>query len=282
VRSSIPTTALAAACALVAAVVALDSPSAAQRHGARDAGLRVERIRLPRPPTVSAGDRILTLVRVDPRRYAFRFLSEGHEGPRRPLTQWVRDFGLTGGINAGMFLPDGRSVGFLMHEGIVRSHRHPSRFEAFLGFGRPERPEEIAVGGPSCGRGLGWFRERYRSVLQARRLLLSCEGEARPWPNRRRYSVAAFGVDEHGWAVLVHSRTPYRMSVFSEMLASLHLGLRGLAYMEGGPEASLVVETETERVHEVGSWEDGFNRNDDNRAFWDLPNIVGFAPRGHR
>jgi hypothetical protein len=63
------------------------------------------------------------------------------------------------------------------------------------------------------------------------------------------------------------------------MLAEPSLGLRGVVYMEGGPEASLVVEAGEASVREVGSWEDGFNPNDDNRAFWDLPNVLGFAPR---
>ncbi|MEM7608737.1 MAG: hypothetical protein AAF411_25570, partial [Myxococcota bacterium] len=54
------------------------------------------------------------------------------------------------------------------------------------------------------------------------------------------------------------------------------------AYSEAGlllAEASLVLQGEGERVTEVGSYEDDFNENDDNRAFWDLPNIIAAAPR---
>ena len=52
-----------------------------------------------------------------------------------------------------------------------------------------------------------------------------------------------------------------------------------MIYLEGGPEASLVVSAEGQRVREVGSYEDGFNENDDNVEFWDVPNVIGFAPR---
>jgi hypothetical protein len=249
-------------------------------EGQERPGIVVERHRAPRPSPTGFGDGIITVVRVDLRRYAFRFLSESHEGRRRPLPEWIDDHALTGGINAGMFLPGGRSVGFMMEDGEVRSDRQPRRFTGVLAFGPRGLEAPLGIGGAGCERDLGWFRAHYRSVLQSRKLLIDCEGHARPWPNRRRYSAAAIGGDEEGRAVLVHSRTPYRMEVLSRMLESMHLGIRGLAYMEGGPEASLVVTHPEARVREMGSYEDGFNPNDDNRAFWDLPNVIGFALRG--
>lgn len=255
---------------------ALAAPLDAQVEGL---GIVVERIRAPRAPDVEVGDRTITLVRVDLRAYRLRFLTESHEGPRRPLPDWVRDFGLTGGINAGMFLPSGRSCGFLMADGEVRSDRHPAadRWNALLGFDPEGTSAPFAIGG-ACGRDLGGMRSAYRSVLQSRRLLLDCEGSPTNW-RTNRFSAAAIGTDREGRAVFVHVRTPYRMQVLSAMLAAPELGLRGLAYMEGGPEASLVVRAGDDRVSEMGSYEDGFNPNDDNHVFWDLPNVVGFAPR---
>lgn len=243
------------------------------------AGLVVEQHRLPRAASAGVGDQTLTPVRVDPARYRFRMLSESHEGPRRPLPRWVRDEGLAGGINAGMFLPDGRSVGFLMQGDEVRSDRHPSRFRGYLGFD-PRRPSAapFRLGGHGCGGGLEWMRARYRSVLQVREVLVDCAGEAGTW-RTRRYSMAGIGSDTGGNVVLVHVRTPYRMHVLAEMIAELELGIRGLVYLEGGPEASLVVDAEGQRVLRMGSWEDGFNPNDDNRAFWGLPNVIGFEAR---
>ncbi len=247
--------------------------------GQEQPGIVVERHHAPRPSPTGVGDGIITVVRVDLRRYTFRFLSESHEGRRRPLPAWIRDEGLTGGINAGMFLPDGRSVGFLKQGGEVRSDRRPRRFRGAIAFDPLASGPALAFGGDGCAHDLSWLSARYGSVLQSRTLLLDCEGHALPWPNRRRYSAAAIGGDAEGRVVLVHSRTPYRMEVLSRMLESMHLGIRGLAYMEGGPEASLVVAHPRARVSETGSYEDGFMENDDNHAFWDLPNVIGFAPR---
>ena len=264
-------------CALALAL-ALVAPLGAQEEESASEGITVERIRAPRAPEVEVGDRIITLVRVDLTRFRLRFLTESHEGPRRPLPDWIRDFALTGGINAGMFLPSGRSCGFLMADGEVRSDRHPSaeRWNALIGFDPAGSASPLAIGG-GCGRDLGGMRGAYRSVLQSRRLMLDCEGAATNW-RTNRFSAAAFGADREGRAVFVHVRTPYRMQVLSQMLAAPELGLRGLAYMEGGPEASLVVRG-GDPVSEMGSYEDGFNPNDDNREFWDLPNVIAFSPR---
>ena len=47
----------------------------------------------------------MTLVRIDLSAYRLRFLNESHDGPRRPLPDWVRDFRLAGGINAITIIP---------------------------------------------------------------------------------------------------------------------------------------------------------------------------------
>lgn len=243
----------------------------------------VERVRLPRAPEIEIGDRIATLVRVDLRRYAFRFLTESHDGPRRPLPTWVREHRLTGGINAGMFLPSGRSCGYLRARGEVRSDRRPARFDAVIGFDpRATSTPAFDIGGTGCMRGFDRMLGDYDSVLQGARMMVDCEGRPQRSWRTARYSAALLGADREGRAVLVHVRTPYRMHVLAAMLAEPTLGIVGLVYMEGGPEASLVVDAPSARVAEIGSYEDGFHESDSNRVFWDLPNIVGFAPRDSR
>jgi uncharacterized protein YigE (DUF2233 family) len=260
---------------LAAAVGLLHTPSRAQESS----GITVERYRAPVAPEVAAGDRRITIVRVDPARFELRFLTTMHHGEARTLPEWVRDFELAGGINAGMFLPGGRPLGHMQFRGEVWSARRPRNHEAVIAFDPLSRPgRAFAIGGAGCGEDLDAMRTSFGSLLQARRLLVDCAGRPTRWQTAR-YSAAAIGVDRDGRVVLVHSRTPYRMAVLARMLAAEELGIRGLAYMEGGPEASLVVSHGSARVREIGSWEDGFNLNDDNRVFWDLPNVIGFAPR---
>lgn len=250
--------------------------------GAQDAPagstLVVERIELPRRPPVAAGDGVLTVVRVPLDRYRIDVLSSVRDGAPRPLDRWVSDHGLAGGINAGMFLPNRRPVGTLIDDGEVLSDRDPGRFNAFVGWDPRGRGDPIAVGGAGCPVGREGILGRYRSAVQGFRMMVDCRGRARPWPTRRRYSAAAFGRDDQGRAVFIHSRTPYRMEVLNRMLAD-GLGIRGLVYMEGGPEASLIVRDGAHRVTEIGSWEDGFWENDDNDRLWEIPSVIGFRRR---
>lgn len=235
--------------------------------------------RAPRASTTRTGDREITVVRVDPRRFVFRFLSEVVDGPRRTLPRWVRDHHLVGGINAGMFMSDGRSVGYMMRDDVALSARRPATFRGVIALDpRATTDAAVRLGGDGCGGDVDSLRRAYRSILQVREVLIDCSGQPRSW-STRRYSAAALGMDTRGNVVLVHVRTAYPMNVLARMLTDLNLGLRGLTYLEGGPEASLVVADGETRVSEMGSWEDGFNPNDDNRVFWDLPNVIGFTRR---
>lgn len=247
---------------------------------AQDDSLSIERVRLPRAPEVRAGDRTLTVVRVDLRRHRLVVLSSVRDGAPRTLDAWVRDHHLVGGINAGMFLPNRRPVGTLIDRDEVLSDRSPRGFDAVVGWDPRERGGPlIAAGGRGCSSDLDGLRRSFRSVIQGYRMMVDCRGRAIPWRNQRRYSAAAFGADRDGRAVFVHSRTPYRMRELNRMIADLDLGIRGLVYMEGGPEASLVVRDGARSVTEIGSWEDGFNESDDNRELWAIPSVIGFARR---
>ena len=70
------------------------------------------------------------------------------------------------------------------------------------------------------------------------------------------------------------------MHDFVDMLRALPLDLKRLMYVEGGPEASLYVAVDgKDVVSQFGSFETGFREMDDNKEFWPLPNVIGFAPK---
>ena len=240
-------------------------------------GIVVERIQLPRRSELAIGDAVATIVRVDLRRYRFTFLTQ-RDGAARPLDRWVREHHLAGAINAGMFLHGGRPCGFVQLRGTVLNDRRPARFQSVVAFDPIGQAASFAVGGTGCGADLDETRRHFGSLLQGTRALVDCHGTPTNW-RTGRYSSASLGVDGEGRAVLVHVRTPYRMNVLARMLAAPELGIRGLVFMEGGPEASLIVNAEGQRVALMGSWEDGFHEADDLHELWDLPNVVGFESR---
>ena len=61
-------------------------------------------------------------------------------------------------------------------------------------------------------------------------------------------------------------------------LAVSKLDLAGALFLEGGPEASLVVRGSDGELQRVGSYEQGFVENDENRSFWWLPNVLALEP----
>lgn len=237
----------------------------------------IERLPAPFPPPVAVGDARVTVVRIDPRTHPLRLLTASAHGGARTAPQWARAFGLRGVANAGMFLEGGRSVGLMVSRDETNQGRVHPRYGAFLAFD-PVRAGDapVAMFGRSCpGFDLPRVRARYRAVVQSI-ALLDCSGRPIPSGGRRAYSASAIGIDRQGRVAFVHVRTPYTMGGFRRILASPAVGLVSAMYLEGGPEASLWVRGDRETVEEIGSFESGFFESDDNRRFWEIPNVIGF------
>ncbi len=236
-------------------------------------GLTLERHALP------DGDTCLTLVRIDPRRWRFELRTAAADGGARPAPRWSEEFDLTGVINTSMFADDERSIGLLRDARTVNNPRDNARLGGFLLFDPVDaRDPPVAIAGRSCpGFDLAALQQRYRGIVQDYRML-DCDGKAIAWADEKTFSAAAIGLDREGRVVFIHSRTPFRMTRFNQIIAAPELGLAGAIYVEGGPEASLYVKAGGEEVREVGSFETGFF-DESNRTFWAIPNVLGFAPR---
>jgi hypothetical protein len=65
------------------------------------------------------------------------------------------------------------------------------------------------------------------------------------------------------------------MCELSRRLLALPLGLVRAMHVEGGPEASLSVHGMGIDLSLSGSYETGFNENDQNQLQWPIPNVLG-------
>jgi len=256
-------------------------PDAAAPPRSAPEGIVVERIPIHLPPAVAVPNPTLTLVRIDPRKYAPRlFTAAEHDGPRT-VTAWAKQFGLIAVVNASMYDQSGKSVSFMVDGERINNARDDARFGGLLAFGedRDASVAPIAMVGRSCSQvDVAALRKGYRTVIANYRLL-DCAGAPISWKDEKAYSAAAIGMDRDGWVVLAHSRAPYRMEAFARVLGAPELRIVSAVYVEGGPEASLLVEADGLSVREVGSYESHFREDDGNTAFWDIPNVIGFAPR---
>lgn len=240
-------------------------------------GITVERI--VGPPADGLGDGLVTLVRIDMRhRHLTLVTAESEDGVFRPAPEWAARAGLVAGINAALFEPDGRPTALYVEDGVERSP-DDARFGGLLAFD-PIDPSDapFVLTGRDCpGVDVSSLRSRYRNVVANYRLL-GCSREPIAWLDEDRYSSAAFGVDREGRFVLVHSTTPYRMTDLARTLADPSLGLVAVHYVEGGPKATVHVETDHGPMTLIGSRDEDAHAAD-RRGPRPIPNVLGVVPR---
>lgn len=229
-------------------------------------GLNVERWHVT-SATPIAGEPCIDVVRADPARYALRALS----AERKSAQAWQRDLGAVAITNAGMFHDTGEPVGLVVSDAETRGIDN-EKFGGYFAWD-PIAPKLPPVA--TLGRGCGEIAS-YRSLVQSYRLL-DCAGGAIAWKDPKHYSAVAIGTDRTGRIVFLHARGAFTMHELSVALAAHDLA--GAIFLEGGPEASLVVHGPDGTLERVGSYETSFVENDDNRAFWDLPNVITLVPR---
>ena len=235
-------------------------------------GLTVERWHVA-DATPATGEPCIDVVRADPTRYELRALTD----KSRTATEWQRTFDLVAVINAGMFHDSGEPVGLVVADTKSRGVDN-AKFGGYFAWD-PSTAQLPAV--TVVGRGCANDQDRaqYRSFVQSYRLL-DCSGGAIHWQDPKQYSAAAIGVDRAGRIVFVHARGAFTMRELSNELAAHDLA--GAIFLEGGPEASLVVHGADGTLERVGSYETSFVENDGNHDFWRLPNVIALVTSSGR
>ena len=229
----------------------------------------------------AVGDSTVTVVRVDPARYEFRLLSAKLLGLAEGLTapEWAERQAVLGVINAGMFQADHlTSVGHMRDGDRINNGRWNKDNAAFAAGPLVPGLAPARILDRTCDDWPALSRQ-YRILVQGIRMI-DCKRKNTWAQQPRKWSTACVGADGEGRVLLVHVRSAYSTHDLVDVLLALPLGLRGLMYVEGGPEASLYVKLAGRvAVSEVGSFETGFFEADENRAFWPLPNVIAFAAR---
>jgi uncharacterized protein YigE (DUF2233 family) len=221
--------------------------------------------------TARIGDGQLHIARIDPAHFRFTLLTAaGTHSARKTARQWARQNGCVAAINAAMFRPNGLPVGFAKVDGQVLQTHHSSDRSVFVFNGDHARLLDLA-----CET----FDENdHQNALQGIRMI-SCTG-ANVWSQQeRRWSIAALGQDGEGRILFLHARSPLSVHDFIAAVQGMPLGLTRAMYLEGGPEATFYLNAGGAEIERVGSYETGFNENDDNAGAWPLPNVIGVIPR---
>jgi len=257
--------AMLAASALVATPAFADPPSLTWRtlapgldHGQARIASRI-------------GDRQLHIARIDPAHFRFHLLTAaGTHSARKTARQWAQQNQCVAAINAAMFRPNGLPVGFAKADGhIIQPQRNSDR-SMFVFDAESARLLDLS--------GDTFAESEHDNALQGIRMI-SSEGR-NVWSQQpRSWSIAALASTSDGRILFLHARSPLSVHDFIAAIQSLPLNLASAMYLEGGPEATLYLNAGGAEIERVGSYETGFNENDDNVAAWPLPNVIGVVPR---
>ena len=235
---------------------------------------------LPSPRPAAVGDSLVRVLRIDPERFRFQLLNASAAKGGRPRTarEWCEAEGMVAAINASMYQTDHRTSVSLMRTREHTNNPRLSKDMAILAFDRNVADvPEVTILDREC-EDFESLRSRYGTLVQSIRML-SCRGR-NVWSQQpRRWSTAAIAVDEQGRILFVHVRSPYSTHDLIDILRELPLKLTRAMYVEGGPEAQLFVRSGGVAVELVGSFETGFNENDDVAIAWPVPNVVAISRR---
>jgi uncharacterized protein YigE (DUF2233 family) len=219
------------------------------------------------------GDRQLHIVRIDGAHNRFVLLtaSATNTAPRT-ARQWANENNLIAATNAGMFRANRLPVGFAKANGRVIQPTQSSDRSIFVFDDSSARllDTECDSFDPSA----------HSNALQAIRMI-SCNGR-NVWSQQPRiWSTACIAEDASGKILFLHARSPLSVHDFIDAIRALPLNLTRAMYLEGGPEATLFARgtAAAAAIERVGSYETGFNENDDNTIAWPLPNVIGVVAR---
>jgi hypothetical protein len=224
-------------------------------------------------PAPAPGDGKIWVVRIDPARFELKLVSASASDARpRTVRAWATGSGAVAAINAGMFQTDGlTSLGLLKTRAHENNPRRAARFKAVLAFDplAPGLPP-VRIVDAACGEDS--LLSRYGSQLQSIRMV-SCDRQNVWAPDAKRWSTAAVGVDGHGRALFIHARSPWPVHDLVNALLALPIDLRRAMYLEGGPEAQLVVRAGGREVERLGAFEGSAEEGARGLA-WEIPNAV--------
>jgi hypothetical protein len=225
------------------------------------------------------GDSTATILRADPAKLDLKLL-QANELKANPLTakEWGTKTGAVAVFNAGMFEPDDASTGYMRSATYSSQPKWRADYNAVLMFGpKAAADPALRIADRKCEDATA-LAGKYYTVVQSIRMI-GCKGETTWGESTRRWSAAVIGVDSKARLLLIHVRSPYSMKSLTDVLKKLPIDLVDLQYAEGGPEATLYVHAGDVNRDWVGSYETGFNEDDDNKDAWGLPNVIAVIPR---
>ena len=238
---------------------------------------------LDAPDKSVVNDSKLTILKIDPRKFDFEFLTASEKGKHpRTAPDWAAEFDQNIIINAGMYSYNKTQS----NKGYMKNYTHfnnPTKsgyYNAMLAMHpKDEKKLPFEIIDITC-RNWEKVRHEYHSLCQGMRMI-SCEGEGMAFTKRpdQSCSMIVSATDPDGTIYIIFTRSPYTHQTMISYLQGLPLNIRTTVYLEGGPEASLYVNTGDTVIAKYGSYVSNTCNNDDNDHFWKIPNVIAIRKK---
>ncbi|MGV8135410.1 MAG: phosphodiester glycosidase family protein [Mangrovibacterium sp.] len=228
-------------------------------------------------------DSRLTVLKIDPYRFEFEFLTASEHGKKlRTAPGWAAEFNQNIVVNAGMYNYNRghTNKGYMKNYGHLNNPKKTTNNNAMLAM-HPKDTTKLPfeIYDITCQK---WdsIRHLYHSFCQGMRMI-SCEGEAMAFSKRpdQSCSMVVAATDTLKNLYIVFTRSPYTHRTMIGYLQKLLPGIRTTVYLEGGPEASLYINTGDTVIAKYGSYISNSRPNDDNDHFWEIPNVIGIRKK---
>lgn len=225
------------------------------------------------------GDSKITVLKINPAYYSFQLVTaKEHMKENKTAKDWAKENKLLAAINAGMFLDDGKTNTGLMKNFEFVNNAKQSGDKSVVAFNRKdESVPEFQLIDLECHN---WemLQDKYNTYSQGIRMI-DCRGNNKWTQQDKKWSMVSIGTDKEGNVLFLFTRSPYSVHDFIDMLLKFPIDIKNTQYLEGGPEASLYINDNGTVIEKFGSYETGFNENDDNNEFWKIPNVIGITKK---
>jgi len=228
-------------------------------------------------------DSKIFILKADPRFCNFRMLSSSEHGKRnRTADVWSKEFGVNVVVNAGMFnIRNTRTnKGYLKNYSHTNNPKLNGYYNVMMAMNPKQKSDPaMKLYDLTCTK---WesIRSNYHTFCQGMRMI-DCNGGKMAWDKRpgQSCSMVTGATDITGNIYFIFTRSPYTHQKMIDFLIQLIPDIRTTVYLEGGPEASLYVQTNDTIISKIGSYVSKTYANDNNDHFWKIPNVIGIQSR---
>ncbi|MBX9850729.1 MAG: phosphodiester glycosidase family protein [Cytophagaceae bacterium] len=235
---------------------------------------------IPSPVKSSIGDSKIEVLRINPKYFKFNLLAAGEKKcDSKTAKAWGDEYKMIACVNSSMFQlesPFNKSTGYMKNYKYVNNGSLNSKYRNVFAFNSNDTSlSDAHIIDLSCEN---WeqLKTKYNSFSQSLRML-DCDMNNTWQLQEKKWSMVLLGEDKDKNILFIFVRSPYRVKDYINILLDLPLNLKRLMYLEGGPEASFYVNHSKLKVEKFGSYETGFNENDKNASFWNIPNVIAIS-----